>query len=62
MKKTLIDTNPYLKNAAQRKRLFRRSLVTSFGVEGISLDKETSKIVVKEETPVFTRHKALASD
>jgi len=61
MKKTLLDTNPYLKDPSERKRLFRRSLVSSFAVEGISLDKEDTKIV-KEETPVFTRHKVLTSE
>ena len=37
MKKSLLETNPYLKDPAQRKRLLRRSLVSSFAVEGIIL-------------------------
>ncbi|QLH42467.1 MAG: hypothetical protein HWD59_06945 [Coxiellaceae bacterium] len=33
--KTLIETNPYLKDPATRKMLIERSVVTSCGVEGI---------------------------
>ena len=33
--KSLSKTNPYLKNAAQRKELITRSVRTSSGVEGI---------------------------
>ena len=33
--KPLIETNPYLKNAAMRKKLISRSVRTSCGVEGI---------------------------
>jgi hypothetical protein len=43
MKKTLLNTNPYLKDPSQRKRFFRRSLVSSFAVEGISLDKDPAE-------------------
>ncbi|WP_131740710.1 MULTISPECIES: hypothetical protein [Legionella] len=34
-KQTLINTNPYLKDADNRKRLVQRSVRTSCGVEGI---------------------------
>lgn len=34
--KSLIETNPYLKDAAQRKKLVARSVRTSCGVEGIA--------------------------
>jgi len=53
MKKSLLDTNPYLKNPEQRKRLMRRSLVSSFAVEGIYLQEEAGGSV-KEDPPVFT--------
>ncbi len=53
MKKSLLETNPYLKNPDQRKRLIRRSVVSSFAIEGIIL-KEKDDGVVKEETPDFT--------
>ncbi|QEM69539.1 hypothetical protein FO488_16170 [Geobacter sp. FeAm09] len=53
MKKSLLETNPYLKNPEQRKRLLRRSLVSSFAVEGIYLQEETGG-AVKEDAPVFT--------
>jgi hypothetical protein len=39
MKKMLIDTNPYLKDPAQRKVLLMRSVNTSCGVEGIDVSK-----------------------
>lgn len=41
MKESLLKTNPYLKDPEQRKRLLRRSLVSSFAIEGIDL-KENS--------------------
>lgn len=56
MKKTLLETNPYLKDPAQRKRLLRRSLVSSFAVEGIVL-KEEGTFVVKEEPLNFIPRK-----
>ncbi len=39
--KALIETNPYLKNAAMREKLISRSVRSSCGVEGI----KTSKLV-----------------
>ncbi|WP_158247299.1 hypothetical protein [Geothermobacter hydrogeniphilus] len=52
MKKTLLETNSYLKNPAQRKRLLQRSLRSSFALEGIVVrDDEAS--VVREESPDF---------
>jgi hypothetical protein len=56
MKKSLLETNPYLKDPVQRKRLLRRSLVSSFAIEGIYLQEETA-CSVKEETPSFTVRK-----
>jgi hypothetical protein len=53
MKKSLLETNPYLKSPEQRKRLLRRSLVSSFAIEGIDL-KDEGASVVKEEMPNFT--------
>lgn len=52
MKKTLLETNPYLKDPEQRKRLLRRSLASSFAIEGIHLEEGTAG-VVKEETSQF---------
>ena len=52
MKKSLLETNPYLKNPELRKRLIRRSVVSSFAVEGIIL-KEEYPGCVKEDTPCF---------
>lgn len=52
MKKSLLETNPFLKDPDQRKRLLRRSLVSSFAVEGIQL-KENAATFVKESTTEF---------
>lgn len=56
MKKSLLETNPYLKDPEQRKRLLRRSLVSSFAVEGIHL-KEEAATSVKEAAANFTGRK-----
>jgi hypothetical protein len=53
MKKSLLETNPYLKDPAQRKRLLRRSLVSSFAIEGIYLKEEPTGSVT-EYTPHLT--------
>lgn len=45
--KPLIKTNPYLKNAATRKKLISRSVRTSCGVEGI----KTPSNVIRFEIP-----------
>lgn len=42
--KTLIETNPYLKNAKLRDRLISRSVRSSCGVEGI---KAASHVPIK---------------
>ncbi len=60
MKKSLMETNPYLKDPAQRKRLLRRSLVSSFAVEGIVLKEEPANSV-KEESPNFSPRSPKAS-
>lgn len=49
--KSLIKTNPYLKDAATRKMLVARSVRTSCGVEGIK-PKQDDIIL-----PVITHHK-----
>ena len=53
MKKTLLETNPYLKDAAERKELLRRSLVSSFAIEGIHLKKEHAASI-KEDGPIYS--------
>jgi hypothetical protein len=59
--KSLLETNPYLKEPVQRKRLIRRSVVSSFAVEGIYL-KEKTDSCVKEDSPDFKDRKTSASD
>jgi hypothetical protein len=56
MEKSLLETNSYLKDPEQRKRLLRRSLVSSFAIEGIDLKKEGAGSV-KETAPDFTAGK-----
>lgn len=41
-KKPLSETNPYLKDPEMRKKLIRRSVISSCGVEGIKVDLETA--------------------
>lgn len=60
MKKSLLETNPYLKDPEQRKRLLRRSLVSSFAVEGIEIKEETATSV-KEAAADFTARKRSTS-
>lgn len=38
--KPLIETNPYLKDSAKRKKLIIRSVRTSCGIEGIEIKPE----------------------
>jgi hypothetical protein len=61
MKKSLLETNPYLKDSEQRKRLIRRSVVSSFAIEWIYL-KEESSSCIKEDAPGFTVSKTASSD
>ena len=60
MKKSLLETNPYLKDPAERKRLLRRSLVSSFAIEGIYLKDDTAGSV-KEDSQIFAARKHPAS-
>jgi Fic family protein len=53
MKNSLLATNPYLKNPEQRKLLLRRSLVSSFAIEGIQLD-DTVTTSVKDKPQSLT--------
>jgi len=43
--KSLIETNPYLKDAEQRKALVARSVRTSCGVEGIEPRATHTRII-----------------
>lgn len=59
MKKSLIETNPYLKDPEMRKKMFRRSIISSSAIEGIYIteedldrfEKEASEKDPKEEFP-----------
>jgi hypothetical protein len=55
MKKSLLETNPYLKDPTERKRLMRRSLVSSFAIEGIYLKEEPAGSDIKN-TPASSKH------
>lgn len=41
--KSLLETNPYLKDPVMREKLIERSVVSSFGVEGIKLDLKKAR-------------------
>ena len=46
MTKPLIETNPYLKNAAMREKLVSRSVRSSCGVEGIKASNQAVHIEI----------------
>ena len=51
-KKPLSETNPYLKDPVKRKKLIRRSVTSSCGVEGIKVDLEkTRKVKISRRKP-----------
>jgi Fic family protein len=54
MKKSLIETNPYLKDPELRKKLLRRSAISSSAIEGIyvseeDLDRYQEKLALEEK-------------
>ena len=53
MKKSLLETNPYLKDPERRRLLLRRSMISSFAIEGIVIE-ESDASAVKEEDEPFT--------
>jgi len=50
MKKSLEDTNPYLKDRTKRKKLLRYSMVSSFAIEGIYLKSEGESLVKESDS------------
>lgn len=52
MKKSLLETNPYLKDPAALNQALIRNIVSSSAIEGIYLKEETADSV-KEDTPTF---------
>mgnify|MGYP002153768535 CR=1 FL=1 len=40
MKKSLLETNPYLKDPEMRKKMMRRSIISSSAIEGIYITEE----------------------
>jgi len=61
MKKSLLETNPYLKDPEMRRKMLRRSIISSSAIEGIYIteedldrfEKERSEKCLKEESPDF---------
>ena len=49
--KSLIETNPYLKDAALRKKLIVRSVITSCGVEGVKINLEQARKISLKQKP-----------
>lgn len=50
--KSLIETNPYLRDAATREKLVTNSVVTSCGVEGVKVNfNQTTKVMDFKKSP-----------
>lgn len=60
--KSLIETNPYLQDAAMREKLVARSVRTSCGVEGINLKQDTKlpEINHRKEKKIYKHIKQIA--
>ena len=59
MKKSLLETNPYLKDSEMRKKLLRRSAISSSAIEGIyvteeDLDRYQEKLALEEKQRKLT--------
>jgi len=54
MKKSLEDTNPYLKDRTKRKKLLRYSMVSSFAIEGIYLKSEGESLVKESDSDIIS--------
>ena len=49
--KSLLETNPYLKDPVMREKLIARSVVSSCGVEGVKVDlKKAREIQISRKT------------
>jgi Fic family protein len=49
MKKSLLETNPYLSDPAMRKKMLRRSIISSSAIEGIYITEEDLDRVEKKD-------------
>ncbi len=60
--KSLIQTNPYLKDPTQRQKLNERSVRSSCGVEGIKVDNQKKPIkIVRREKKLYNKFKSKLS-
>jgi Fic family protein len=50
MKKSLLETNPYLKDPEMRKKMMRRSIISSSAIEGIHITEEDLDRIEKEDS------------
>jgi hypothetical protein len=59
MTKPLIETNPYLKDAATREKLISRSVRSSCGVEGIKASNQIGhiEIIRRKDKKIYTMTK-----
>ena len=48
-KNSLIKTNPYLRNAAEREAMLYASVVTSSAIEGVKMPKKPGKLSKKNK-------------
>jgi hypothetical protein len=54
-KKSLAETNPYLQDPTQRRKLIARSVRTSCGVEGIKLTSSSFKITKRRAKRIYKK-------
>ena len=55
MKKSLLKTNPYLKDPVMRKKMMRRHIISSSAIEGIYITEEDFDRFEKEEAEKDTK-------
>jgi len=54
-KKTLITTNPYLKNPATRQKLFLISALTSTAIEGVHISQKDVSYKLSEKKAIYCK-------
>ena len=63
MKKSLLETNPYLKDASKRTKALARNVETSSAIEGIRVKRDavTGRFISQSKAPKATEKSAKTS-
>ena len=61
MKKSLLETNPYLKDPEMRKKMFRRHIISSSAIEGIYITEEDLDRFEKEDAAQDSKEESSAT-